>query len=541
MPLQDDSPLRRLTASRSWLATRFSRLAGIDPEVLRYGDPGSVWGRWFVWLVVVVEMAYRPETWYPHNSSFLLVHVPLVLFNGFLHYWPLSKLPVTWHWLVALSAMDIALITAGLVMAGEFRTIHYLGYYPALALVAVILSSFMFILAWTTMAAALYTVVSLTQGSGLDIEDRPFAKSTLQVFRAQLILHDKVQAVFESSLRLARQSGYLKKRGMRAALDTTFILGRGVVKDTCNLLSHGIVKLLRGLAAVEQTRVREWAEARGCERQLGSSIKGEPAIDWSDKRARAALLAAIVADADRLLELSRQAQGTLPEGSDERQEILAAAELLGQLLLQDVERKSCDSGMSLKDGVSKDRMMSVHDPEMRHGHKSSSRRFDGHKAAIVVDTDSELITAVEVLPGNAPDNLRVLELVERSEANTGMPVEESLGDAAYGDGDTRRAFADAGRTLIARVPGRPDRRHFPKEDFRIDLESGTCTCPAGKVARSIRPSGTRTDPTGRIHQLKGSGSMEQSAGYARYGLGAWPGRRVWDERCNCTRRACPRP
>ena len=147
--------------------------------------------------------------------------------------------------------------------------------------------------------------------------------------------------------------------------------------------------------------------------------------------------------------------------------------------------------------------MSVHDPEMRHGHKSSSRRFDGHKAAIVVDTDSQLITAVEVLPGNAPDNLGALELVERSEANTGVPVEESLGDAAYGDGDTRQAFADAGRTLIARVPGRPNRKHFPKEDFRIDLESGTCTCPAGKVAGSSRPSGTRTDPTGRIHRLKG--------------------------------------
>ena len=71
--------------------------------------------------------------------------------------------------------------------------------------------------------------------------------------------------------------------------------------------------------------------------------------------------------------------------------------------------------------------MSVHDPEMRHGHKSSSRRFDGHKAAIVVDTDSQLITAVEVLPGNAPDNLGALELVERSEANTGVPVEEGAG------------------------------------------------------------------------------------------------------------------
>ena len=57
------------------------------------------------------------------------------------------------------------------------------------------------------------------------------------------------------------------------------------------------------------------------------------AIDWSDRRARKALLAEIVADADRLLELSRQAQGELPEDSAERQGIMAAAELLGQLLL----------------------------------------------------------------------------------------------------------------------------------------------------------------------------------------------------------------
>ena len=154
-------------------------------------------------------------------------------------------------------------------------------------------------------------------------------------------------------------------------------------------------------------------------------------------------------------------------------------------------------------GVSRDRMMSVHDPEMRHGHKSSSRRFDGHKAAIVVDTDSQLITAVEVLPGNAPDNLGALELVEQSKANTGVPVEESMGDAAYGDGDTRQTFADADRTLIARVPVRLNRSHFPKEDFRIDLEAGTCTCPAGNVARRIVSFGTRTGPTGRTHRLNG--------------------------------------
>ena len=339
---------------------------------------------------------------------------------------------------------------------------------------------------------------------GIEVEDRPFAKSTLQVFRAQLILHDKVREVFDSSLRLARESGYLKGRSMKVALDTTNILGRGAVKDTYNLLADGIVKLARALAQLKGINVGQWAKGQGYHRYhryLGSSVKGEAAIDWSDRQARAALLAGIVADADRLLELSRQAQGELPEDSAERQRIVAAAELLGQLLLQDVERT--EGGASLKDGVSRDRMMSVHDPEMRHGHKSSSRRFDGHKAAIVVDTDSQLITAVEVLPGNAPDNLGALELVEQSEASTGVPVEEAMGDAAYGDGDTRLAFADAGRTLIARVPGRPNRSHFPKEDFRIDLESGSCTCPAGQVTRRIRPSGTRTGPDGRTHQLKG--------------------------------------
>ena len=127
---------------------------------------------------------------------------------------------------------------------------------------------------------------------GIEAEDRPFAKSTLQVFRAQLILHDKVREVFESSLRLARESGCLKGRGMRVALDTTNILGRGAVKDTYNLLADGIVKLLRALAAVEQAPVREWGGELDHllpSRSGGSAgIPGGPAsrrlVCWRQKR-----------------------------------------------------------------------------------------------------------------------------------------------------------------------------------------------------------------------------------------------------------------
>ncbi len=161
-----------------------------------------------------------------------------------------------------------------------------------------------------------------------------------------------------------------------------------------------------------------------------------------------------------------------------------------------------DGRVSLKDGVSKDQMVSVHDPGMRRGHKCKSKRYDGHKDAVVVDTDTQLVTAVDVLPGNAPDNLGALGSVEQSEASAGVPVSESMGDTAYGDGSTRQAFVYTGRKLVARVPGWPNRKHFPKEDFIIDLMAGTCNCPAGQATRTIVPAGKRSDSTGTVYRIR---------------------------------------
>src|SRR3990170_5552807 len=47
---------------------------------------------------------------------------------------------------------------------------------------------------------------------GVAVDERPFAKSTLQLFRAQLILHERVRSVFRRSLEFARQTGYVKGR-----------------------------------------------------------------------------------------------------------------------------------------------------------------------------------------------------------------------------------------------------------------------------------------------------------------------------------------
>jgi len=77
-------------------------------------------------------------------------------------------------------------------------------------------------------------------------------------------------------------------------------------------------------------------------------------------------------------------------------------------------------------------MVSVHDPEMRHGRKSATKRFDGHKAAVAVDPESQLIAAVDVLPGNAQDHEGAMRLVEQAEANADIVIEEMVGDCAYG-------------------------------------------------------------------------------------------------------------
>ena len=42
---------------------------------------------------------------------------------------------------------------------------------------------------------------------GIEVEDRPFALSTLQPFRARLILREKAREVFERSQRLAKEAG----------------------------------------------------------------------------------------------------------------------------------------------------------------------------------------------------------------------------------------------------------------------------------------------------------------------------------------------
>ena len=93
--------------------------------------------------------------------------------------------------------------------------------------------------------------------------------------------------------------------------------------------------------------------------------------------------------------------------------------------------------------------------------------------------------------------------MEQSEENTGIAVEETIGDAAYGDGGTRQAFADADRTLIAKVPGRPRKVHFPKGGLP-DRPGGWHRAPAqpGRSTHTLRTLGNRTNRLGQTYPVQ---------------------------------------
>jgi len=318
---------------------------------------------------------------------------------------------------------------------------------------------------------------------GTELAEQPFAKSTLQEFRAKLLLNDQARAIFDRSLAYAREQGHFKNKKMRIALDTTQIIGKGAVKDTYNLVADGIKKLYRRLAQSGMRSLIETFKAP-FQRYFGKSFKGEVQIDWDDPAARQRLLTSLATDAKAILATAQEAIATC---TDEAaiQRIREDASLLASLLLQDVET-TVGGEARIKDGVAKDRIVSTTDVEMRHGRKSASTRFDGHKAAVATDVESQLITAVEVIAGNAHDGEAAMTLVESSHGNTGNEVAAAIGDCAFGTTELREAFENHPTELIAKAPQARTSTHFTKHDFTIDLKSNCITCPAGQTTSTYK-------------------------------------------------------
>ncbi len=311
---------------------------------------------------------------------------------------------------------------------------------------------------------------------GLPLDHEGYHPTSLVRFRARLLLHGKERLVFERSLVLAKELGLIEE-AVEQVVDSTPMLGAAATQDTVTLVRSGVRKLLDAVGREDAEAVAQLA------RNLAFDYarpREKPDCDWRSKPAREALLTRVAQDAERALRAVEQ----VPELA-QAEPVAEAARLLRELIGQDFELDE-DDVPRLRRGTASERILSVHDPEMRHGRKSEAQRFDGYKLHAAASTGAPLLTAVEVTPASDYDGHQAAALVD-SQPEPLRP-KRLLGDSAYGDSETREQLEQRSVEVLAPVPEPPPPPgRLGKRDFRIDLAAGTVTCPAGHVARIGQP------------------------------------------------------
>src|SRR2546425_3854841 len=231
----------------------------------------------------------------------------------------------------------------------------------------------------------------------LDTEEPPFSKGTLIAFRNRLIETNMDRRLIERTIEVANETGGFGARPLRAALDSSPLWGASRVEDTYNLLGHALRKALGVLARQQGRELTEIASEANAVLLGGSSLKAALDLDWDDPGEQARALSIVLG----VLNAVEGWLDTQPAGSDTPvvKQSLATAKLVKQ---QDVEITEAGTP-GLREGVAKDRRISVGDGQMRHGRKSRSVRVDGYKRHVLHDLDTGLVRAVGVTAANVAE------------------------------------------------------------------------------------------------------------------------------------------
>ena len=365
---------------------------------------------------------------------------------------------------------------------------------------------------------------------GRSLLQMSFDPSTLVYWRRRIAASDRPDRVFDAVAQVIAETGILRGRRKRC-VDSTVFDDAVATQDTVTQLVAAIRKVARVVPGAGEVI------ARMCRRDYAQP--GKPDIDWDDPAARQQLVSDLVNDALAVLaELT---------GPDAPQREDAAADALGLLALvagQDVEPAEDSDGTDgrwrIARKVAPDRVISTVDPQARHTRKSKSKRRDGFRGHVAAEPETGLITDCEMTmaagdgSSDAENGVKMAardrfhgpgpgaaagtgagadgaDGEQRSQAGTasaGAPEAqeaggsdaagardpeqpapaggeglEVYGDSAYGSGEARAAYRDAGHDTVIKpkplqpaVPG-----GFTLDDFTINEDERTVTCPAGHV------------------------------------------------------------
>lgn len=313
-----------------------------------------------------------------------------------------------------------------------------------------------------------------------------FHPTSLTKYRNRLIENGQERYAFNRFIAVGREAGFIPDRATLLT-DTTNVQGAGAVQDTYTLLRKGLRKLLKaagfhvpGKRQGLSPRLRELLE-----RYVDDDGKGD--IDWADPQQRLSHLQILVEDVDAALDLA-------VEESD-NDEVWYLGWLLTKILGDDIVTDE-DGQAQIGRGTAPDRIISITEPEMRHGRKSKAQRFDGFKASVSTEQSSELILDIADVTASGSDGRHLMSIIERTESETEVTVERVVGDGAYGSGKNRATCAERDEPIDLVSPlARPSDPEVHKSAFNIDLETQTAICPQGHTTSGKRSSEQDGRPT----------------------------------------------
>jgi IS5 family transposase len=311
---------------------------------------------------------------------------------------------------------------------------------------------------------------------GFPLDHGGFDPSTLVYWRRRLAASARPHRINDAVRAVIGQTGVLKGR-RRRAVDSTILADAVATQDTITQL----IAAVRRVARVVPGAAGQIAVV--CTGHDYSS-PGKPRIAWDDLAAKEALVSALVNDANALV------QAIQDQELDEQ--AASAVGLLALVAGQDVEPAEGSDGTDgrwrIARRVAADRVISVNDPEARHTRKSPENRRDGYRAHVAAEPQTGIITDEQLTKAAGEDNSDAAAAAQfvAAQATAGGPALRWYGDSAYGTGDLREAISAAGDAAVIKPwPLQPAvEGGFTTDDFTVDEDAGTVTCPAG-VTRHI--------------------------------------------------------
>ena len=323
----------------------------------------------------------------------------------------------------------------------------------------------------------------------MDAEEPPFSQGALQAFRERMIAHELDRVLLERTVALVREAAATKSEGqqltkaVRVAIDSRPLAGAGRVEDTINLLGHAARNIVRVVSKITERAPEEICRKAGIPLLLAPSIKAGLDIDWSDPRQKADAIQRVERQVESLTRWVERHLDDVVEAP-----LRSLLEAVTTIHAQNLE--TVGGRVQVRKGVAEDRLISLHDTEMRHGRKSQTKRFDGYKEHIARDLDVPVILACAVTPANQPEQ-EGAEPLGSDIHGQGLSFAELHIDRAYVTSSLVDAVQREGGAIFskpwghrAQSPGK-----FSKADFKIDVQAQTITCPAGEE-QSYEPGET---------------------------------------------------